>query len=181
MKRICFVALYGLILSALAYSQTPLRKQPVQVTSQTLTRQPARTPYVIDLTRKGRTYSVAADVTNRVRIRTANGEMALTDLMGKLEVTSKKFLTSSKFLIGTLSDLRDINFDRPPVTRPSATAAAKGLTCNAILCECDPDIEGDCFGRRIVCLGGVMFCFPCDGPECPPERRGRWTCICPHI
>lgn len=187
MRQIHLIMVVDMILIALtfAYSQAPqstsqlAKRKSVEVTPQTIANLRAGRPYIIDL-RNGKTYSVAADVASRVRIRTAKDEMAMTKLMTKLGVTSNRFLTGSKLLIGTLSDLRAGNFGRPLATRPSSTATAKSLTCDGIFCRCDPDIEGDCFGRKIACAS-PMICGVCDGPECTPEQRHRWTCWCVQI
>ena len=92
--RLVSVAVLSLIALALVYSQ-PQSPKSVEVTAQTVARQPRGKPYVIDLTRNGKTYTVAADVAIRVRIRTSEGEMTMTDFMSKLGVTSGRFLPGS--------------------------------------------------------------------------------------
>jgi hypothetical protein len=180
-KRKHVTAAIGLIFFVLVfcYSQAPVRKQSVQVTTQSLERLPAGKPYIVDLTRTGKTYTVSTDAVRRIRIRTAKGETDMNDLISKL-VPGNRLLPASKLLVGTQSDLHASNFGRPLVTRTPSLAAANSLTCGILICECDPDIEGDCFGRKIVCAA-PMVCYTCDGPDCPPERQHRWTCACIHI
>jgi hypothetical protein len=177
MRRTSLIVLT--VASLLLISAFGQSRKRIEVTAPLIASQRGK-PYVIDLNRKATTYTVTADVASHVRIRTAGGEMAMTDLMSKLGITDKRFLAGSKFLIGTQSDLRAVKFGRPSVTRPPSTAMAQGITCNPVFCECDPDIEGDCFGRKALCLG-PMVCYVCNGPECPPERRYRWTCVCAII
>lgn len=183
MKRMHLVVVIALTMITLifAYGQSPQStsqsRKSVEVTTQTLTRQRPGKPYILDLSHKGKTYSVSADVASRVRIRTAKGEMAMTELMSKLGVTTGRFLAGSKFLIGTQSDLRAINFGRPPTTRRPATATPI-INCSPDFCYCDPDIPGDCDGSKLLCDDGKMFCYVCDGPDCSPEQRGRWRCLC---
>lgn len=175
--RLLVFAAAALALLVSVYGQS---RKSVEVTPQTIANQPVGKPYVIDLTRNGKTYTVTASVANRVRLRASNGETAMPDLMKKLGLTDGRFLNGSSFLVGTLSDLRAVNFGRRPATRTALTARAKNLTCGPFLCVCDPDIEGDCFGRKLVCAG-PMVCWVCDGPDCSPEQTHRWTCACIHI
>ena len=183
MKRTHLVAVAALTLTALilasAQSRNPVevKTKTIEVTTEKIAGQARGKSYVMDLTRKGKTYSVVSDVTSRVRIRTAKGEMAMTDLMSKLGVTSGSFLPGTKFLIGTQRDLTEVNFGRPLATGTSAVAAGNSLTCGPLICKCDPDIEGDCDGRKFFCKGPTM-CFPCTGPDCPQSRKERWTCYC---
>lgn len=173
MKRVKLVVMSALALTLLVsvYAQS---RRSIEVTNRTIASQRGK-PYVIDLRRKGTTYTVKADLASQVRIRTADDEIAMNDLMKRLGVTSNRFRTETKFLVGTLSDLRAMHFGRP--TRTSSTATARGLTCGSIVCECDPDVEGDCDARKFFCTGPTL-CFPCQGPDCPPELQERWTCFC---
>jgi hypothetical protein len=156
-----------------------MRKPPVQITPQTLARQPAGKPYVIDLARKGKIYAVTADVASRVRIHTADGEIGIIDLMKK--TGDNKVLSGSKLLLGSFDDLRASNFGRPLTTRTSTSVRAQNLNCGPVICECDPDVEGDCDGRKYFCASLPMVCYQCDGPACSPSERNRWTCFCIHI
>lgn len=160
MKRIRLVSVAALSLIALTlvHSQ-PQSPKSVVVTTQTIARQPRGKPYVIDLTRNGRTYTVTASVANRVRIRTPNGEIALSDVVRKLEITS------SKFQIGTASDLRAINFGFPP-SGTFSTATARNFNCGVLFCECNG--FGDCIALSLEC-GSVFLCY---------EKGGKSHCFC---
>jgi len=177
MKRMQFATVIGLTLITLIFASAQ-QPRSVQVTTQTLARQSRGRPYVIDLTRKGMTYTVAASVAGRVRIHTPKGDMVMTELLSKLGVTRGRFLAGTKFLVGTFGDLSAKNFGRPLATRMSATARSNGLTCGPDICSCNPDIDGDCDERKLLC-DGPMVCYRCDGPDCPPAERERgFTCIC---
>lgn len=179
MRRVRLLILVVLSLVALVfvYGQSPQLPQSVKVTRQSIASKPGSKPYVIDSTRNGRTYNVSADVANRIQIRTSNGKMSLSDLMGKLGLTNRKFRADSNFLIGTPSDLRAVNFGRSLEAR-RAGGSGMSLKCGVFICECDPDIEGDCNGRIFFCAALPMVCWVCEGPDCPPEQQHRWTCSC---
>ena len=87
---------------ALASCSTLSPTKHVQVTNQTLAAQSASKPYVIDLTRDGTTYDVAAGVdTGRVRVRTSpNEEIALSEFLSR-----QKAKPGERVLLGSLSDL----------------------------------------------------------------------------
>jgi len=174
--RLLTLVLVSFMALALVYGQSRQSNQSVEVTSQLIASQPEGKPYVIDLTRKGKTYNVPAEVANRLQIRTAKGKMALTDLMKKLGMTSGKFSPGSTFRIGMQSDMRAVNFGRPLEARRT-TATGTSLKCGIFVCTCDPDIEGDCVGRTFFCAS-PMVCSVCDGPDCTPEQTNRWTCCC---
>lgn len=107
-KIILAVTLLSLALGFSTAQETGSVKK-VQVTAQTLASQPADQPYLMDFTRKGTVYEVAAGINySRVRVRTSTGAMALSDLATKLGVTG------GKFLLGTFSDLSAQNFGFPP-------------------------------------------------------------------
>jgi len=180
MRRIRLLALVALSLIALVlgFGQSRPSPQSVEVTSKMIASQPGGKPYVIDLTRNGRTYTVPADMANRVQIRTSKGKTTLTDLMKKLGLASGTYSTGSNFRIGTPSDLRAENFGRTLQARRALRSTRTSLKCGPFVCTCDPDIEGDCDARILYC-GGPMVCWVCDGPDCPPEQQGRqWTCAC---
>jgi hypothetical protein len=165
MKRIHLIAVAGVISITLIFASAQPRKS-IEVTSQTLARQPRSKPYVMDLTRKGKTYKVDANIVSRVRIRTSQGETALSDLMKKLEVTS------TKVLIGSASDLRALNFGVPP-NRTSPTAMATNFKCDPVLPVCECDGFGDCIALSFQC--DVMLCPTCEGRNCP---EGKTMCFC---
>jgi hypothetical protein len=165
MKRIYFVGMCGLVLAAFAYSQAPIRKPPIKVTTQALVRQPATKPYVIDLTRNGQTYAVSADVASRVRIRTQKGTTAITDLLKKLKVTS------DKFVVGRLADFLPPHFTGRPGSRMSSTTTA--FNCDGDVCTCNPIAPNDCWQMGFDCDAPMVCVNPCEGPECAPEQANR--------
>lgn len=94
-----------LVLLVSAYSRVTqsgtIKKETV--TAQTIASQPAGKPYVIDLTRKGTDYEVAANVASQVRIRSAKGEIALSDLIREMELTGSMFLLTASPGGGTIT------------------------------------------------------------------------------
>jgi hypothetical protein len=156
MKRMYFAA-GGLTLITMisTYGQAPGAINKVQVTAQALTSHRAGERYVIDLTRKGTVYDVAAAVDlSRVRVRTATEERALS------EVVKQIGLPGGRFLIGTAQDLRTVNFGLPSRTvsgiRPQTTAFHCGS--NGV-CLCNPASPTDCFALGTTeCRDSILFC-----------------------
>jgi hypothetical protein len=147
MKRTSLIILAVLVLVLLVsgYGQTPRSgtNKPVEVSAQTIGSQRAGTPYLIDLTRKGKTYMVATAVASRVRVRNARGESAMSDLVRKIG------LSGSKFLIGTATDLRDVGFGFPP----GRTRTGTGIKCTGYQCTCDDG--SDCDKLAGACASGT--------------------------
>lgn len=143
MKRKRLIMLVVLALVALlvtAYSRTPQAGaiQKVDVTARTLASQPAGQPYVLDITRSGTVYVVAAEVASRVRVRTFKGEMAVSDLARELN------LTGSQFLLGTTSDLssRDFGFPGGVVLNPGGSVSEAKKNQNGTLAACVGKSDG---------------------------------------
>ncbi len=166
MKRIRLVMTVALALSALmvVYGQT---RKPIEVTAQTLATQPTDKPYLIDLTRKGNTYNVAADAVSRVQVITSKGKLAMSDLVKKLG------LTGSKFLFGTLSDLSAVDFGFPPgggtLSPDERTTAAK---CDSLVCTCNGRQDCSDLSKTGWC-GEAAACGIGKG-----GKPGRWGCTC---
>lgn len=140
-----------LILSA--YAQT---RKSIEVTPQMIAAQPGDKPYVIDLSGDGTTYTVAASVAKRVRIRTAKGETGLTDALKEVGG-----LTGSKYLIGTAKGLRAVNFGRRRSPNNSNIAArSTGYSCDhETFCTCNPTSTSDCFElSRAECRDSILYC-----------------------
>lgn len=92
----------------LVFAHVPAQKgvSRVQVRADEVTAQPAGKSFVIDLTRGKRVYSIPANVdSSRVRVRTRTGEVVLGDMM-------KQMGMSGAVTVGTLSDMRALNFTR---------------------------------------------------------------------
>ena len=140
----------ALILSA--YAQT---RKSIDVTPKMIATQPADKPYVIDLSGDGTTYTVAASVANRVRIRTAKGETELTHTLKELG------LTGSKYLIGTAAGLRAVNFgQRRSPNNSNIAARSTRFGCGlADVCWCNPKSTTDCFAlSRAECRDSILYC-----------------------
>ena len=98
--------------------------KPVQVTAQAISSQPAGKHYVIDLTRRGAIYDVAAGVDyGRVEVRTSNGDIALNDF-----VRGRGFSTGERLLLG--SSLGDLVNLIPPNAGGFAEASCQGGECS---------------------------------------------------
>ena len=137
----------------------PAIKQ-VQVSAQTVSRQPANKAYAIDLTRKGTVYTLAPGVNySRVRVRTAKGEMTMAELIQK----SGKTVTGA-VRIGAMSDIRG---QKLGLKRPGGGAVFRfdqARDCGALVCACSG--EDDCIEMfdAGVC-GDIAVCYP-DGCIC---------------
>jgi hypothetical protein len=150
--RLLTIGMVTLPLIVSAYAQT---RKSIDVTPKMIATQPAEKPYVIDLSGDGTTYTVAASVANRVRIRTAKGEMELTDALKELG------LAGSKYLIGTAKGLRAVNFGRRRSPNNSNIAArSTGYSCAPeTFCTCNPNSTTDCFTlSRAECRDSILYC-----------------------
>jgi hypothetical protein len=107
----------------------------VQVTNQTIAAQPEGKPYLIDLTRGGTTYDVAAGIdARRVRVRTSpNEEIALSEFLSR-----QKAKPGERVLLGSLSDLVDV---LPPDGGGNGVAEA---SCNTKERSCHCNGRRDC-------------------------------------
>lgn len=153
MKRIILAT----ITLSLAVSFITAQKQPVkqvQVKRQTVAAQPKGKAYALDLTRKGTIYDLPADVdTSRVRIRTAKGEVALTDLVQKND-------KSGRLMVGLASDFRGVKLN---LGSPSISAR---YSCDGPKCKCTGDDDCNDMFSAGVC-GDIASC-----------DNGNGTCEC---
>ena len=169
MKRISLSIGVMLLLAVLvsAYSraiQSGIVKKE-NVTAQTLASQPAGKPYVLDLTRKGIVYEVAAGIDySRASVRTSTGEQAMSDLARKLGLTGK-------FLLGTWQNLSGLDFGFPPgtLTPPDGTSAAK---CDTLVCTCNGRQDCSDLSKSGKC-GETAACGVGKG-----GKPGKWGCTC---
>jgi hypothetical protein len=115
---------------ALTSCSTLMPTKQVKVTDQTIAAQPAGTPYVIDLTRGGTTYDVAAGVdARRVRVRTStNEEIALSEFLSR-----QKAKPGERVLLGSLSDLVDV---LPPDGGGGGGSGVAEAQCSGGSCWC---------------------------------------------
>ena len=165
MKKIIF----GVILLTLAVGFTNAQKKPVaqketpikqvQVTAQTVEKQPAGKAYVIDLNRKDTKsiYTLAAGVDfSRVRVRTSSGETAMKDVITKTGA-------SGRLLVGTPGDMLANGLK---MLHMSSSAQSRGsgnrfIGCDGSVCICTGD--GDC--NKMLSPGGdcpegsYVFCW----------------------
>ena len=132
-KSMIILVVLTLALLVSAYSraiQSGIVKKEA-VTTQTLAGQPAGKPYVLDLTRKGIVYEVAAGIDySRLRVRTAGGDLGVSDTVKKMGSIS------GKLYLGTLDDMRGQNFFFPSAGGSVPAAAAQQYTCSSSACEC---------------------------------------------
>ena len=147
-------------LLALAFSFTAAQKKPlkqVQVTSQTVARQPAGKAYVLDLTRSGTIYNVAAGTDySRVQVRTSKGEMTVAELLKK---SGKN--VSGKLRIGLTSDIRA---QRLSLGRPGGGGGRLNYSCSDLACACTGDDDCNDMFESGKC-GLIAVCYP-DGCIC---------------
>jgi hypothetical protein len=116
----------------------------VHVTAQMIARDKA---YTLDLDRSGTVYTLAPDVDyDRVRVRTAKGEMPLTDLVGTPR-------TKARVLVGWVNDLRTFK----PGRAPRGAVAKDNYTCEGLRCECTGDVDCNEMFSADVC-GDIASC-----------------------
>ena len=102
----------------------------VQVTNQTIAAQPAGKPYVIDLTRSGTTYDVAAGTdASRIRVRTSsNEEIAMSEFLSRRNVKP-----GERVLLGSLNELVDV---LPPDGGGAGGGSVAEAQCSGGSCWC---------------------------------------------
>lgn len=172
MKRISMVIALALAALVFAYSQTARAVPPqagagtkIQVTSQTLTSQPAGKPYVIDTSSTGKVFEIAAGIDySRVQVRTARGVTSLSDLVRKFGVTGK-------FLLGSANALNAIGFGFSDnrVNVPPGVVVAE-VKCKGGVCSCE-------WGRDCNDMLKGKLCD--DRPWiCSKDTNGKFTCSC---
>jgi hypothetical protein len=136
-------------------AEEPKPVKTVQVTAETIAKQPTGQTYVLDLTNTGVIYSVDANVDyNRVRVRTTKGEMTITEALRK----SGKPI-SGPFRIGTKSDMRT---QKLGITR--AGGGTSNYYCDSVICTCTDDVDCNNMFTFGWC-GNVAVCYP-DGCFC---------------
>ena len=170
MKKIILGATFLTLAFSFSTAQKTAPIKKVQVTAATIASQPAGKPYVIDLTRNGTVYDMAAGFDySRVRVRTPRGEMPLSALVKKPGLTA-----GSKFLLGTASDLRAQNFGFPGGGTLQDPGGGGGtspkITCDPAtqpnsLCTCHGFSECLLMVLDKVCAG-PMTCFPDGNCNC---------------
>ena len=157
-KIILAVSLIALALSFIA-AQDKASIKRVRLTAKTLASQPAGEANVIDLTRNGTIYDMAAGIDySRVRIRTSKGEMP-TDV-------AKRLGRHGSFLLGTLSDMRVLLLSD---LSPTGGISRK-YSCDETLCtckgakSCNDMVAKECNWDLVSCVVG--------------NRRNPTACIC---
>jgi hypothetical protein len=133
MKRIATLFTFvTLLLLGLSFSFTTAQKKEsikrVEVTTKSIPPQAGK-PYVIDLTRKGIAYGLAAGLDySRVQVRTSKGEQALPELFGNR-------VMAGKLLVGLISDLRQLSLNL-------GNSGASHFNCDIpSLCSCAGDAD----------------------------------------
>lgn len=166
MKSIRCITAVALTLTALilVYAQT---RQTVSITTQTLTAHSTSNPLLVDLTRDGKIYNVAAGLDySRLRFRTERGDRAMSDYVRKLG------LTGISFLMGTESDLSAINFGVTGGTiTPPDRGTATPVKCANDLCICIAGTDCKDMSKAKVCINGTWSCYK------PTGKPMQCSCI----
>jgi hypothetical protein len=154
MKKI----ILAVTLLSLAFSFTTAQKKSaikhVPVTAATIAGQPTGKAYMMDLTRKGTIYSLAAGIDySQVRVRTSKGEMTMADLLKKAGKS-----VSGKLRVGMPSDMRT---QKLGLTRISG--GPLNYNCSGILCTCTGDDDCNDMFTKEAC--SIALC-PDDGCWC---------------
>jgi len=147
--------------STTAQKGTTAQRKPaikqVQVTAQTVARQPASKAYTLDLTRKGMIYNLASGVDySRVRVRTAKGDMTMTELIQK----SGKTITGA-LRVGMTSDIRT---QKLSLSRRPGGGGGLNFSCQNLVCVCTGDQDCNDLFTSDLC-GDIAICYP-DGCVC---------------
>ena len=135
MKRISLIIVTTLTLALLVFAQSRTPQlgtvKKVEVTAQTIASQPIGKHFVLDLTNRGTIYNLAAGIDySRLRVRTAGGDLEVSDTVKKMGSIS------GKLFLGTPADMSGQNFFFPSVGGSSPAAAAQQYTCSSSACEC---------------------------------------------
>jgi hypothetical protein len=160
MKKIILAATLLSLGSSLSIAQKVAPKKieikQVPVTARTVAARPASKAYLLDLTRKGTIYNLAANVDySRLQVRTAKGEMTMADLLKKTGKT-----VSGKLRVGMTSDIRTLKLGLARIG-----GGTLNYSCEGILCSCSGDDDcndmftnGGC-GDIAVCDERGCWCF----------------------
>ena len=155
MKKIA-IAISFVVLAvsfSLAQKTTPAARTRA-VSAKTISSMPAGRKYDVDLTRKGTIYNLDAGADySRVRVRTATGEMSLTDLLKKTGKT-----TTGKLRIGTTADIRSQKLSLARIG-----GGRLNFNCEGILCTCSGDEDCNDMFTKAAC-GDIAVC----------DERGCW-------
>ena len=156
------------MLLLLAFGLTTAQKRPVtqkkptfkqvQVTTQTLARQPAGKAYAINLTRKGTLYTLASGVDySRIQVNTSKGAMTIAELLSKSGKNVSGVVT-----VGLTSDIRAQRFSGTRIGR--GVGGGLNFDCSALACSCSG--EDDCIDLfNTSNCGPIAVCYP-DGCVC---------------
>ena len=154
MKRIAMLFTFvTLLMMALSFSFTTAQKKEsikrVEVTAKSIPSQAGK-PYVIDLTRKGVAYELAAGLDySRVHVRTSKGEQTLPELFGNRVMVGK-------LLFGLTRDLRQLNLGSSGTSRFNCDIPS--------LCFCTGDADCNLLFSSGNC-GDLAACKETRGPE----------------
>ena len=142
-------------------------EKPVQVTAQTIASQQAGRPYVIDLTRRGAIYDVAAGVDyGRVEVRTSNGDIALNEFLRR-----RGYSAGERLLLG--SSLGDLVNLLPPDAGPVAEAKPCDEQIGACWCVGRKDCSN--LSQSGKCKSGPNDAVCGKGVGSPGSS---WGCFC---
>jgi hypothetical protein len=135
----------------------PAIKQ-VEVSVETVSRQPVNKAYSIDLTRKGTIYNLASGVDyGRVRVRTTKGVMTVAELIQK----SGKTITGP-VRVGMTNDIRAQRL--VGASRPGLGGGGLRYDCGDLACGCTGDDDCNDMFESGKC-GLIAVCYP-DGCIC---------------
>lgn len=156
MKKLTLAVTILVLLLGLALGQKKPTIKQVNVTAQTVMRRPAKTGYVLNLTRRGTLYNLAEDVDNsRIQIHSAKGSVTMADL-----IKSSGQDLHGKAVVGLISDIRAMKIGS------GRTGGGLNFTCGAAACVCHGDedcnhlFSTNSCGPFAVCFisGGSVVC-----------------------
>lgn len=174
MKRIAIALLLLLPSLSFSFSAAPQKEiRKVEVTSEAIAKQPPGKPYVLDLSRSGAIYELAAGIDlNRLRMRTSQGDVPISEIVRGQSGAGRSFL-------GRANDMR------AEVLEPGARKVGPGGSKTAGFVNCDSGTKAychcsgwrDCLGLAVTKVGCDYW--SCSFPDDPTNQTPYCTCTGP--
>jgi len=138
--------------------------KPVLVTNEVIASLPQGRPYLIDITRRGPIYDVAAGIDySRVNVRASDGELPFKEFMGRLtSAPPARTLVSANLedLVGLL---------------PEEDVGVSEAKCKDFACQCNGRRDCSDLSRSGKCVAGPGAAVCGQGAG---GQNNKWGCTC---